>query len=35
MFVNQPDDAQLVALWHDPRDVPRHRPPPRREPDVG
>jgi hypothetical protein len=22
MFVNQPDDAQLVALWHDPETCP-------------
>ena len=22
MFVNQPDDAQLAALWHDPRRAP-------------
>ena len=22
MFVNQPDDAQLVALWHDPKTCP-------------
>src|SRR5262249_41925900 len=22
MFVNQPDDAQLVALWHDPETRP-------------
>jgi hypothetical protein len=22
MFVNQPDDAQLVTLWHDPETCP-------------
>jgi len=22
MFVNQPDDAQLIALWHDPETCP-------------
>ena len=22
MFVSQPDDAQLVALWHDPETCP-------------
>ena len=34
MFVNQPDDAQLVALWHDPETCPAIARSPRRKPDV-